>query len=96
MRSLGGRLTGMAAGLIFLTSYHPLRTATLPMAEAWSYAFLVWSLWLLAERRHVALGLVFLLGLSCKETTLLVLPALYKWFAIPTQSEMNSTADGWH
>jgi hypothetical protein len=71
----GTRHAGMAAGLIFLTSYHPLRFATLPMAEAWSYAFLVWALWLLLKRRHLALGVVFLLGMTCKETTLLVLPA---------------------
>ena len=75
LRLLGTRFAGLAAGLIFLTSYYPLRVATLPMAEAWSYAFLVWALWLLLERRHLALAIVFLLGLTCKETTLLVLPA---------------------
>lgn len=75
MRLLGSSNAGTVAGLIFLTSFHPLTTATLPMAEAWSYAFLIWALWLLLDRKHLALGLVFLLGLSCKETILLVLPA---------------------
>ena len=75
MLLLGTRNAGLVAALIFLTSYHPLTTATLPMAEAWSYAFLVWALWLLLERKHLALGMVFLLGLLCKETILLVLPA---------------------
>jgi len=75
LRLLGGHAAGLAAGLIFLMSYHPLTTATLPMAEAWSYAFLVWALWLLLERRHIALGVVFVFGLACKETILLVLPA---------------------
>jgi len=74
-RLVDRRGTGLVGGVLFLTSYHPLTIATLPMVEAWSYAFLAWTLWLLVERKHIALGVVFLLGLSCKETLLLVLPA---------------------
>jgi hypothetical protein len=74
-RLLGSERAGFLAALILLTSYVPLTSATLPMVEAWSYAFLVWSLVLLVERRHLALAVVFALGLTCKETTLLVLPA---------------------
>ena len=74
-RLINRRGTGLVGGVLFLTSYHPLTIATLPMVEAWSYAFLAWTLWLLVERKHIALGVVFLIGLSCKETLLLVLPA---------------------
>ena len=43
----------------------------------WHFGHIAYSeaLWLLVERKHIALGVVFLLGLSCKETILLVLPA---------------------
>lgn len=74
-RLLHSERGGLVTGLMFLTSYFPLTVATLPMAEAWSYAFLAGSLWLLVERRHLALAVVFALGLTCKETTLLVIPA---------------------
>lgn len=66
---------GWAAGAILLTSYFPLTVATLPMVEAWSYAFLAWGLVFLLERRHGALAVTFLIGLTCKETVLLLLPA---------------------
>ncbi len=74
-RELHSHRAGLAAGTIFLFSYYPLTVATLPMVEAWSYAFLVWALLLLLERKYLALAAVFLLGLTCKETILLVLPA---------------------
>ncbi len=85
LRFLESRNAALFAGLIFLTSYQPLTKGTLPMAEAWSYAFLAWALWLLVERKHLALGIVFLLGLSCKETILLVLPAAVLLESSPAQ-----------
>lgn len=74
-RQLGSARTGLAAGVILLLSHPPLTSGTLPMVEAWSYAFLVWGLLCLVERRHLALALLFAVGLTCKETTLLMLPA---------------------
>jgi hypothetical protein len=80
LRSLASHLTrrelgGWLAALLFIFSFYPLMAGTLPMVEAWSYAWLTLGLLALLKRQHVALAIAISLGLLCKETTLLLLPA---------------------
>lgn len=66
---------GLLGGLVFLTTYHAIKIATLPLIDAWAYAFLAGSFLALIRRRPVLLGLLFGAGIFTKETTLLVIPA---------------------
>jgi hypothetical protein len=67
-----GSWEGVVGGLLFLTSFFPLNTATLPLTDAWAYAFLAGSLYALVARRYVLLVVLFSLGLFTKETVLIV------------------------
>ena len=80
LRSLASQLSrssrgGWLASVFFITSFYPLTAGTLPMVEAWSYAWLALGLIALLKRQHLALAIAISLGLLCKETTLLLLPA---------------------
>lgn len=58
-------------GLLFLGSHFPLTTATLPVADAWAYAFLAGCLYAVLTRRHVLLAVLFCLGIFTKEPVLI-------------------------
>ena len=68
-------LESLLGGLLFLGSFYPLTRATLPVVEAWTYAFLAGCFFALITRRHLLLFLLFFLGLFNKEAILLVVPA---------------------
>ena len=63
----------LLGGFLFLTMYFPIRTATLPLVDAWAYAFLAAGLLTLLHPRPLLLGLIFALGIFTKETILLSL-----------------------
>ena len=62
----------LVGGLLFLGSFIPMTTATLPRVDAWAFAFLAGSLWAVVRGRPRILFVLFSLGMFTKETTLLV------------------------
>ena len=68
---------GWITALLFLFSYYPLTTAPLPMAEAWGYAWLAVGLVAIVQRRELLFLAALTLGLLTKETSLLLLPAVW-------------------
>jgi hypothetical protein len=66
-----GPWQAFCGGLLFLGSHFPLTTATLPVTDAWAYAYLVGCLYGLLTRRHVLVAVLFGLGVFTKETVLI-------------------------
>lgn len=66
-----GPWQAFCGGLLFLGCHFPLTTATLPVTDAWAYAFLVGCMHGLLTRRHVLVAVLFALGVFTKETVLI-------------------------
>ena len=73
MEALGfGSWQSLVGSLLFLGSFFPLFSTTLPRVDAWAYAFLAGCLWALLAGRPMVLFALFSLGIFTKETILLV------------------------